>query len=416
MMRHLWAAVQLMQKWRNQPLVPHSGFSAILDKITSLDFLAQSIVPCSQSTLTLAQVCESGLHDSPELLATAPPSIYRERAALLQIISKHNCLDKVIWGPWYSTSSRPKPESLLHFQQELLQWKSNSPLTFQSCFDQLDGMTTAVSETPVELLPIPPKPLLFSSADAALNVALFNNYMACASSMLNIPGSRSSDGCTFEYVYQNLRIAEGLCAGKMGDDYTWSEKPEINISLLLYLGFRRCYSHDWQMWTIEKLRQCGRQGLLDGHAFANALENLWLLQRRAELRRLAIPSYSFPRAAYGEVGPLHSRIIPLLLPKVGEDQLVAYYFEHDLHDEERNLVTLRPVARACWRQDDSGSVRGVKFDYYDRSPELIASPKLKDEIFSGRHLDGLRLTTQSSWNCWVETGWHSLLDELVPSV
>jgi hypothetical protein len=167
----------------------------------------------------------------------------------------------------------------------------------------------------------------------------------------------------FDFVYQNMRIAEsGITENAV---HSITEEPlDISISLLLYLGFRRCYCESWQKWTIHKLRQCGRQGILDGHAFANTLENLYLLQTRAALQNTNSPL---------GVGPLSRRILPLLMPKDDDDRLVAYYFTQATPSTKQSDIVLRVVGRASWKQDDLGNMTDVKFDLLEGATVMDVS-------------------------------------------
>ncbi|RFU74714.1 hypothetical protein TARUN_7526, partial [Trichoderma arundinaceum] len=327
-----------------------------------LDFLAQSIFPYTQPslretsqhkyTIPYSFVAGSGQHTIPS-----------ERVKLIQIISRYNDLDNIIWGPWSSKSSRPSPEVLTRFQMELLNWRDNSPLTFESCYESLTVLPEC-NET-LDALPIPPKPLSFQSALAALNAALYNNYMACSFSMLSNDSNFDHNAlCTFHFVYQNLRIAEGLtAASNVLDRQILNEDIDISISLLLYLGFRRCYSRAWQKWTIQILRQCGRQGLLDGSAFANTLDNLCLLQLRAELQSSSPRHKCTLAPSTCDIGLLHERILPLLQPRDDSDNLVAYYLRHDTVTPGQKDIMLHIIARATWKQDEHGNIISVNFDY-----------------------------------------------------
>ncbi|KAL7916647.1 hypothetical protein GGI35DRAFT_47838 [Trichoderma velutinum] len=354
---HLKAAGQLLRPSLSPDMSPYpAGYKALLATITKLDFLAQSIVPYSQPSLwkDLSGACS--YMDVPDAFSEGPchRSTSGERIELIQIISRFNHLDNIIWGPWSSRSSRPNSEALSRFQMDLLYWRANSPMTFEGCSESL-AILPDCCESLIEL-PIPPEPLVFQSSHAALTVALYNNYMACSFSMLSDGHDFDRNAlCAFHYVYQNLRIAEGLTAETLRE----SETVDINISLLLYLGFRRCYSREWQMWTIQKLRRCGQQGLLDGSAFANTLENIYHLQLRAELQ-----SNSGLKPTYNTTGLLHSRILPLLQPKDESDRWVAYYLrptEHFGHED----MSLCIVARAAWRQDKQGNIASVQFDFYN---------------------------------------------------
>ncbi|KAL7803932.1 hypothetical protein V8C43DRAFT_266401, partial [Trichoderma afarasin] len=354
---HLKAAGQLLRPNLSPDRSPYpASDEALHATIAKLDFLAQSIVPYSQPSIQKDSFDACNYMGVPDSFSEGSihRSVSSERVELVQIISRFNHLDNIIWGPWSSKSSRPSSEALSRFQMDLLYWRANSPLTFDGCSESLAILPDC--DEPLDELPIPPEPLFFQSSYAALSTALYNNYMACSFSMLSNGHDHDRNAlCAFHYVYQNLRIAEGLTAATLQD----SENIDINISLLLYLSFRRCYSRVWQTWTIQKLRQCGQQGLLDGSAFANTLENIYHLQLRAELQS----NYAL-KPTYNTTGLLHSRILPLLQPKDESDRWVAYYLRPTTSLDHED-VTLCVIARAAWRQDKRGNMSSVQFDFYD---------------------------------------------------
>ncbi|KAL6690539.1 hypothetical protein J3F84DRAFT_388870 [Trichoderma pleuroticola] len=354
---HLKAAGQLLGPSLSPDLSPYpAGYEALHATIAKLDFLAQSIVPYSQPSIQKDSLDACNYRSIPHSFykGSGHRSISSERVELFQIISRFNHLDNIIWGPWSSKSSRPTPEALSRFQMDLLYWRANSPLTFESCLESLAILPDCGE--PLDELPIPPEPLFFQSSNAAISAALYNNYMACSFSMLSNGHDLDRNAlCAFHYVYQNLRIAEGLAAITLQA----SENIDINMALLLYLGFRRCYSREWQTWTIQKLRQCGQQGLLDGSAFANTLENTYHLQLRAELQS----NYAL-KPTYNTTGLLHSRILPLLQPKDESDRWEAYYLRPTVSLDQED-ITLCIIARASWRQDKQGNMASVKFHFYE---------------------------------------------------
>lgn len=354
---HLKAAGQLLGPSLLPDLSSHpAGYKALHATIARLDFLAQSIVPYSQPSIQKDSLDACNYISLPDSFykGSRHRSISSERVELVQIISRFNHLDNIIWGPWSSKSSRPTSEAPPRFQMDLLYWRANSPLAFESCSESLAILPDCGE--PLDELPIPPEPVFFQSTHAALSAALYNNYMACSFAMLSNGHDPDRNAlCAFHYVYQNLRIAEGLTAATLQD----SKNIDINISLLIYLGFRRCYSREWQAWTIQKLRQCGQQGLLDGSAFANALENICHLKLRAELQ-----SNYASGPTYNATGLLHLRILPLLQPKDESDRWVAYYLRPTANLDHED-ITLCIVARATWRQDKQGNMASVKFDFYD---------------------------------------------------
>jgi hypothetical protein len=369
---HLRAAAQLLgTDGLPDSSVPHIKYTALQATLARLDFLAQSIVPYSLPSLREDSPNTGNYDTTPRSFVreVGRRSISSERVELVQIISNFNYLENIIWGPWSSTTLRPSPETLSRFQMELLHWRAKSQLTFESCSESLAVLPDR--NEPLNELPIPPDPLLFQSTLAATTVALYNNYMACSFSMLsNGPNVDRNAICAFHFVYQNLRIAQGLNVAALNEN----ENVDINISLLLYLGFRRCYSGLWQKWTIQKLRQCGRQGLLDGSAFANTLENIYHVQLRAELQ-----SDSTLMPSDDSAGLLHTRILPLLQPRDDSDKLVAYYLKPTVATPGQEDVVLRRIARATWKQDKFGNIATVNFEFYDVSAIIDDdTPKFHD--------------------------------------
>lgn len=408
-LRHLWAAVQLLQSNRYNRLGRSvESFSALRSTIMKLDFLAQSIVPYSQSSLLHISsqdlYCDWTVMNTKESIGR---SVFADRIVLVQLISEYNFIDKVIWGPWYSATSRPSVNILMQFQSELRQWSMASTATFENCHEQILHDAGADLDGLPGSFPIPPEPLYFNSTEAAINVALFNNYMACNMSMLACStGIALYETDVFRFVYQNLRIAAGLYSDNAAQNSAAPREAfDVSMSLLLYLGFRRCYSTAWQNWTICKLRQCGRQGLLDGHAFANALENLCQLQLRANIR---LATTQHVTEAHG-IGPLQGRIVPLLLPRNDDGKLSAYYLQPENDIAGQGDIVLQVIAKAVWEQDDVGRMIKVKFDFYDCLAKPGSNYFARDNLQSSSSFPftiGL-VDEYFPWCHSVETGWHS---------
>ena len=205
-----------------------------------------------------------------------------------------------------------------------------------------------------------------------MNVATYNTYMACTSSLLYKahidPVRYKSAMC--HYGYTNLRIAESLYPPSDQESSTPRKLVDHALLPLLYWGGRRAIPDTWREWTIKKLKQIGQQGLYPGHTFANVLD----IMSQVKVHFQA----SFPDGAG------HFDMVPLLVT-VGADSLVleAVYLHEYAKDD------FRIVASATWLQDGKG----------DRSEEHI---DYECEAYKD-------VNTKVPWRQKVEGGWHSLL-------
>ena len=229
MFRNLWAAIQVFEAHvRNHSHLSGYQIHSLLRSIVGLDFQAQVLVPYAQTSIqdnTRKRLIESAppcnLKDELDSVVQPPTEVSEtksgERDELLRLISSFNTSDKIIWGPWYGSAGVSDSSRILHFQEDLRAWKARSTRTF-SCFVSSDDIQSLPSEpsdgTPPadEQFHLPPAPLHFTSSVAAMNVATYNTYMACTSSLLYKahiePVRYKSAMC--HYGYANLRIAESL--------------------------------------------------------------------------------------------------------------------------------------------------------------------------------------------------------------
>jgi hypothetical protein len=403
--QHLWAAEQLFRRIESHSLLPDLiKLAPLREVIIRLDLFAQSIVPCARSSfvhihsLTHLKIWPSVSYPP----GTASTSIGLERCRLEELISEYSYIAKVIWGPWYEASDRPSLDALHILKARLLQWKTESVSTLASCVESYTGgmsMLPGTLSIPWAELPLPPTPQNFTSAEAALSMTIFNCCMACTLFMMSTSNGSEAENheeAAFRYVYQNFRIIEGLWpeCGIQGrvdtGEYRPTDTVDVSITHLLYLGVRGCFSTSWQRWTIAKMRSIGREGLFDGHAFANTIDIMCQLQVQEEQSTKS----SSP------LGHLRDRFIPMLTPP--EDAYIAYYMKFQMNKNAKDDSSLQVVARAKWEQDEDGSIENLNLTFYplsfrDHGNSLQAAPQDM-------------LTKVFPWRESVERGWYSILD------
>ncbi|CAD6580430.1 MAG: hypothetical protein ASARMPRED_000216 [Alectoria sarmentosa] len=391
--RNLWAAIQVFEAHiRNQSHLDGHQIQSLLRSIVSLDFQAQVLVPYAQTSIqgsTRERLIESAspcnIKNEEERVVQLPSevsgTVCSERDELLRLISSFNKSDRIIWGPWYGSAGVSDSSRILGFQKDLRAWKARSTQTFSSFVKSDDTPSpppcpsselSDKTRPPDDQFPLPPTPLPFTSSEAAMNVATYNTYMACTSSLLYHAGVDSVryKSAMYYYVYANLRIAEFLYPPPDRENSHLRKLVAHALLPLLYWGGRRAIPETWRKWTIAKLKQIGPQGLYPGHTFANVLEIMSLVK----VHFLA----GFPN------GVGHFDMVPLLVT-VGADtpNLEAVYL-HEYAPED-----FRIVARATWVQDGKGN-------------------RMKEDI--NYECDAYKdVNTRVPWRQKVEGGWHSLL-------
>lgn len=400
---HLWAAIQLMR--RSEEHLSERDISNMIpvyDAMLRLDFLAQKVVPYA---------CSSFLRFSDKAIMERPfwnrPAIEYSSMAIhdriasegfrqIQIICAHNTFSRVVWGCWSPVSERPNRAELLGFYSEMQLWKANSPATFDAC-RELD-VIQALDPKDVATHPIPPPPCRFMCNDAALNLATANCYLGCAVAMISStdPDPQPRELEAFNLVYQTLSITAGLT----GRDNQYSPMPykpcdavNMGISTLLYHGARRCYSVSWQQWIIDTLRVNGQEGLSNGFAMANTIDIMCQLQEkmnRNNPERLGINSY---------LGPLRSRLIPLLMPVSEDGDILAFFMRYGYTELDNDEDAVQVVAKASWRQDSQGVMQALKVDVYDSVISDDVNLPLRPHAFD----------LFDSWRQAVQGGWHGYL-------
>jgi hypothetical protein len=163
------------------------------------------------------------------------------------------------------------------------------------------------------------------------------------------------------YVYQNLRIAEGLLSGnpkrKVDEErYFPCEALNIGLSSILYLTAQCCYSPTWQQWIVDKLRYIGQEGLFNSLALATCLDMLKAYQHTQKKNVLSDKEDAWQ--SQSPLGPPISRTIPTVIPEPDGKRFTAYYMQippgYYSPSRFQNL-SLEVVGRASWRVEDSDS-------------------------------------------------------------
>ena len=380
----------------------------IYDLISRFDFLAMKLVPYASSsffrspTLAFSETAFGPRHpndfsiSSPlggRCLSASSSTITTERHSLIQLVSSHNKLSRVVWSAWYPANERPSRDELLGYYSDLLSWKDTSSKTVASCVSDPDSMFASTLEE-VNLLPIPPHPLSFTSAEAAVNMIMFNGFLGCALAALSTtdfdPLAREIE--SFNSIYQILRISSGLLSertkhGLVDHGYRPCESLDVGISMFLYQGARRCFSLNWQRWIVTALHSIGREGLLNAHSFANALEIM------APLQRVVLEASNVAKKS--PLGHLNDRLIPVVLPRGEKGEYVAYFLRYGVTKNDSDEDFIRVVGMASWRQDDLGNML-----------ELQSEAAVKK--ISSQHEQG-NINVIELWKEKVEVGWHGLV-------
>ena len=186
----------------------------------------------------------------------------------------------------------------------------------------------------------------------------------------------------YHIVYDTLCIVKGLI-----DDvqYRASDSISMGVSLWLFMAARRCFSLAWQQWIIGALRKIGREGLSNGLAYANTLEIMCDLESRIQR----------PANEGSPLGSIRTRLFPLIMPPTDDNRVLVYYLRYGNSMVGWDERAVEVVAKASWRQGDSGVMESLELDVIDTSvadPDTLEAP----ELFS-------------PWRQSVEWGWHGYL-------
>lgn len=407
-LRHLWAAIQILRRSEGQLSgVDIANLVPVQEVVLRLDFLAQKLVPYACSSLLRssdlafmhAPFWNRPTTEFPGILQ--PDPLQTEGHSLVRLVGGHNKINRVVWGSWYPKADRPSREELLGFYNEMLLWKSTSPATFASYLELEDFQPSSMAE--LHELPIPPEPFPSSSTDAALNIVMYNAYLGCSLAMV---ATTDEDATAreieiFRLAYQNMRICVGLIQGS----YKPVEALNMGISIYLYHGARRCFSPAWQQWTISALRsdRLRREGLSNGHAFANTLD---IMNQVQFSRQSDMPSPSSNDPYKSPLGSIRDRLVPMLMPRGDDGRFTAFYLRYGTSAEDSDERTVRVLARASWEQDGIGSMMSLKLDEYDLNDSRALF--LPNTANSTPFFSSLRQS--------VEQGWHGFLSQNIEHV
>lgn len=405
--RHLYAAIQMLRTSELQ--LSSTDLAPIYDVILRFDFLALKLVPYASSSFSrcasLPLMEQPFWSRQPDYFSashrlvdeTSFSTIATERHCFIQLVSGHNKFSRVVWGPWYPTSKRPTRDELMGFYSELLLWKATSPKTFASAISDPESLLVSTLEE-VELLPIPPQPLRFASAEAAVSVIMYNGYLGCALAMLSTtdPNPLEREIEAFNAVYQILRVTSGLLYQERQATDEYAYKPcdslDTGISIFLYHGARRCFSIDWQKWIITALRSIGQEGLSNAHSLANTLEIMAPLE---EVLQQNVLSKNDILAIKSPLGHIRDRLVPIVMPKDEGGGFLAYFLRYGATEEDSDESIIRLVGQATWRQDDEGNV--LKLEVNTAAGGIVSPIKEGDvNIFD-------------AWRERVEVGWHGFV-------
>ena len=394
-LRHLWAAIQLLRKSEARLSgVDLAHIVPVQDVILRLDFLAQKLVPYACSSLVRssdlafmhAPFWNRSTTEFPGLIR--PDPVATEGHSLVRLVGGHNTISKVVWGSWYPKTERPHREELMGFYDEMLLWKSTSPATFASCPDLDNDQPSTMEE--LYALPIPPQQLPFASSQAALNIVMYNGYLGCALAMI---ASTDEDPTVreieiFRLAYQNMRI----CAGLIHGSYKPVEALDMGISIFLYHGFRRCFSKEWQEWSLSALRTLPHEGLSSGLAFAQTLEIMEQVQHAQQYQG---HSPRFSDQHLSPLGCIRERLVPMLMPRSDDGVFTAFYLHYGTSMDDVDERTVRILAKATWEHDGKGAMKSLKVENYD--------------LTESNTLDST--TIFAPWRQSVERGWHGYLSQ-----
>ena len=394
-LRHLWAAIQLLREFESRLSgIDLAKMVPVQEVILRLDFLAQKLVPYSSSSLL--QSPELAFMHAPfwNRVTTEYPGLVQpdpvttEGHNLVRLVGGHNTISRVVWGSWYPKTERPHREALMGFYDEMLLWKTNSPATFAGYPDLNIDRPTGMKD--FYGLPIPPEPLTISSNEAALNIVMYNGYLGCALAMIAAtdedPTAREIE--IFRLAYQTMRI----CVGLINGSYKPVEALNMGVSIFLYHGVRRCFSKEWQDWSLAALRALPHEGLSSGLAFANTLDIMKQVQQ-AQMDEGRSPRFTDQHLS--PLGCLCERLVPMLMPRSDDGSFTAFYLRYGASMDDSDERTVRILAKATWKQDGKGAVRSLKLENYD--------------LTKSNTLDST--TMFAPWRQSVEHGWHGFLSQ-----
>jgi hypothetical protein len=298
-----------------------------------------------------------------------PRTSRQELQQLTDIICAHRRINISIWSSLCSTEETLTYQSLLEFQDSLLEWKAQAICTFQNYddFPSLGDSTVSCSS-----LHIPPNPQLFTSLDAALAAAIFHCYMGRSFCMMSMIAG-VSEGCeraAVLHAYHNLRIIQGVETEITSRERQLYSRNTVKIGFipLLFLGAQFCLNSTWRDFTIDKIQSIGQEGLYNGETFARALQSLGQFQAHAQ-KLDAMHSTSNAQTSRNLEVSVRFNVVAVLIPGTEENSAVAYYVRA-LIDKPQNIAEVRRkyvqvVGRARWSRSTSATSTNVSMELFD---------------------------------------------------
>ena len=393
-----------------------------------LDFLAQSVVPYARSSFFRAFPFQAPYLERPFYSSSvfniedlgngpSPDPVSMQRIGLVRLIAAHNDMDKIVWSSFYDSDQQPRRDHLLSFRAELLLWRQGAAETFADYYDvvppPIDDL--ANMSAPFQVLsdlPIPALPLHLSTDGAAVTIAYYNCYVACTLAMLSTTevNTVAKDSCEYEafsLTYNNLRLAAALLAPTQPDIFIHSGQTpwsctslDPGISIPLFLGARRCFDVSWRQYTIDVLHTLGRVGLCDGHALANCLMAVSLVDASYAAcdPDLTLDTQLSP------LGRLNERTIPLLMPTLfDEGTIEAFYLRH-------GMGFSGAVAKTTWRQGPDGACFDLEMEWFNKQQREEADRDTAAE----QDVDTEPVDPLDDWKKSLEVGWHTFVQPIVP--
>jgi hypothetical protein len=295
---------------------------------------------------------------------------------LLNIICSHTRINIAVWSSLCNTEDKISYQELETFQETLTKWRSQS---ISLCQEESEFLDRDQSIDSLNLLPIPPKPRLYPSLNAALAAATFHGYMGRTLCMMSVTSTNCVDDETLaiKHAYQMLRILQGLEQEKnttrehcgLLSCYAF----RIGFIPLLFLAAQFCLNAKWIRFTIEKIRFIGQEGLYSGEMFASALQSLELFQTHAqELTR--------NQSLHHTDRDRRFKIVPILIPGPQEKSAVAYYIRAHYPEPQESLChrmkSVQIVGRARWQRSIDDASTNVSLEFFD--PDHTINDGLKD--------------------------------------
>lgn len=353
--------------------------------ILQLELVTQLILPLPSISLLVEAPDEGN--------KTTQPNGHGNRSLRLdlhKIISSCQDVTSSIVTPLSGNITQLDSVQANSFQTELRRWREASERLFEECDDEpIIPSVPSSSWASLDELPIPPRPQYFSTVGTAITVGLYNCFMAHTMWLLSITTSASHpcEISAYLYVYQNMRIAEGLLSGnlktRIGEErYFPAESLNFGLAPILYLTAQCCYSPAWQQWIVDKLRYIGQEGLFNSEALATCLDLLKSYQHTEKYDILSDGDNAW--RSRSPLGCPALRIIPTLVPDPDGKQFTAYYMQlsqgrYNPSKSPKSLLEVR--GRATWIVEDCDSAEQKRsIDIHTHKLDLKDISELRTEI------------------------------------